>query len=144
MKIATLDPCSFTPVLLSESALESFPFPPSVRMHFQELGRPHATIQRVSHTSFVARTQEKSFQHPLQLFHIRMDGQSKILCQCSDYKSTSAISAVHTSLRLSKRCIHFYYCLWALLSSPTMQSKFSLQLQHATGKMFMFSEGSPS
>lgn len=130
-KVASLDVCASRPLLLDENVLESFPFPPSVKKHLQEVGTPDAIIQRVSRTSFVIRTMKKSFQHPLQLLHIRMDVHGSIHCQCSEYKSTSTVSAVHTSLRLSKRCIHFYVGLWALLSCRKMQLEFSLQLQEA-------------
>lgn len=123
---------------LDTRVLETFPFPPDVKFELKELGMPNSIIQRVSQTSFVIRIKEKTIQHPLKLLHIRIDGQGKIHCQCSEYKSTSTLSAVHTSLRLSKRCIHFYCCLWAMLSNPSLQSEFSLQLCHATtGKLLI-------
>ena len=128
-KIATDGSSLCTPILLHESALESFPFPLSVKRHLQEHGRPDATIQRVSNTSFVICT----FQHPLHLIHIRMDGQGRIHCQCSDYRSTSTISAAHTSLCLSKRCIHFTaacgHCCLVLQCNRNSLFNFSKQKQ---------------
>ena len=130
-KVVMLDPCASTPILLKESTLQLFPFPPNVQQHLKDLGRPETTIQRVSHGSFVLRIKEESLQYPLKLLHIQMDGRGKIHCQCSAYKSSSTLSGVHTSLHLSKRCIHIYCGLWALLSHPSLQFTFHLQLQQA-------------
>ena len=118
---------SSTPVELNE--LDSCHFPPDVKTLLLQLGNTKSIIQRVSHQSFVMRTEKQNFTHPLRLVHIRIEVQGKIRCQCSHYKTTSSLTAVHTSLRLSKRCIHVYGCLWALLSSPEMQVDFPVKFQ---------------
>ena len=120
---------SSTPVELNENVLDSCHFPPDVKTQLLQLGNTKSIIQRVSHQSFVMRTEKHNFTHPLRLVHIRIEVQGKIRCQCSHYKTTSSLTAVHTSLRLSKRCIHVYGCLWALLSSPEMQVDFPVKFQ---------------
>ena len=115
---------------LNENVLDSCYFPPDVKTQLLYiLSNTNSIIQRVSHQSFVMRTEKQNFPHPLRLVHIRIEAQGKIRCQCSHYKTTSSLTAVHTSLRLSKCCIHVYGCLWALLSSPEMQVDFPMKFQ---------------
>lgn len=129
--------CPSTPLELNEKMLESMHFPPDIRHQLKELGSPSTILQRVSRHSLVMRAGKRSFLHPLQLLHIRIDVQGKIHCQCSDYRSTSTLSAMNTSVRLSKRCIHVYGGLWALLSSPEMQLDFPLQFQQELSGMYV-------
>ena len=56
---------------------------------------------------------------------------SKIHCKCAEYKGSSSLSAITTALRLSKRGIHFYSFIWALLSCPLLRAEFPLQRHHA-------------
>ena len=121
---------SSTPVELNEYVLDSCYFPPDVKTQLLYiLSNTKSIIQRVSHQSFVMRKEKQNFPHPLRLVHVRIEAQGKIRCQCSHYKTTSSLTAVHTSLRLSKCCIHVYGCLWARLSSPEMQVDFPMKFQ---------------
>lgn len=99
------------------------------------LGSPASILQRVSPHTVVIRSEESSCQNLLKLLHVRIDAQGKIHCQCTDYKSASTLSSVHTSIRLSKRCIHTYAIFWALLSDVKMKKDFAVKLrQEVAGK----------
>ena len=112
---------------LSRSILQKAPFPPTVLAEFEaHLINGHTALaQRVSNKSFVIVTTPTS-EAPFGLLHIRVSSANTFQCTCNKYKRVGSLAGATTAPKLSKRCIHFYLFLWAILSHEGLQKEFSL------------------
>ena len=128
-------------IQLDVSLLSTLPFPQSVKEKMQEMTTHHAnsrTIQRVSDETFLVRNAKCSQEHQFGMLHVRL---SKAVpptfhCPCDTYRRYSSVTAHSgggTTPRLSKRCQHFYLCLWAIASDVELSAEFShfLSKEHA-------------
>ena len=128
---------------LDRSLLSALPFPQSIKEKMQEMSAKHANnrlIQRVSDETFLLRNAQCSQEHQFGVLHVRL---SKAVpptfhCPCNTYRRYSSVTAHSgggTTPRLSKRCQHFYLCLWAIASDVQLSAEFShfLSKEHAGG-----------
>ena len=126
---------------LDRSLLSALPFPQSIKEKMQEMSAKHANnrlIQRVSDETFLLRNAQCSQEHQFGVLHVRL---SKAVpptfhCPCNTYRRYSSVTAHSgggTTPRLSKRCQHFYLCLWAIASDVQLSAEFShfLSKEHA-------------
>lgn len=130
---------------LDVDALSQLPFPPSIRQELQKMKEQCPTlIQRVSGDSFLVRTRECSQEHPLGLLHVRFRvqqqplpkseprpamGQPSFHCPCNTFQRfSSLLPGPATTPKLSRRCLHFYLCLWAFACNSSLRDEFSFYL----------------
>ena len=121
----TIFTTEYAKINLSRHLLESGPFPPVIRSELTALLKSGQTtlIQRVSKNSFVVVTNTTA-ETPLGLLHMKVDGSNKIRCTCQQYKREVSLGNALTASKLSKRCFHFYLCLWAILSDEFLKKEF--------------------
>lgn len=137
------------------SLLPDLPIPPSVKNDLQKLAdEALVPLQRVSKESFVIRDLEQSQEHPLGLLHVWFwktsaephplsdSGETCVLfasytfyCPCNVFKRySSSFPGPAMTPKPSRRCIHFYTCLWAFASDSNLAKEFSFFLQSLNGK----------
>lgn len=117
-------------VTLLPNVLSHAPFPPAIIAEFKGLGSTNKLIHRVSEHSFVVQTAPNT-EAPLGLLHIRIDTKKKFHCSCSKFKRMTALSGAPTAPKVSKRCVHVYTCLWAILSSDSLKNELQMSLHDA-------------
>ena len=124
---------------LSQSKLEELAVPERYRKEIDELlKKPTPLIQRVSAETFAVRALTETQEHPLGLLHVHLQQRSvyrkdlkqqikqspSFLCSCRSFQSYQQ-STVSTS-KPSRRCVHFYICVWAILSDENLSKEFPI------------------
>lgn len=125
----------FTHLELNPRLLNEMPFPATVHENLQRMNSRGANlIQRVSEESFLVRNPEMTQTHPLGLLHVRFSKNTTpssapptFFCPCTVSKrfSSAQSSGAPTTPRISKRCLHFYLCLWAFASNEKLSQEYS-------------------
>lgn len=140
------DDVESTHLELNPRLLDEMPFPATVRENLQRMNSRGANlIQRVSEESFLVRNPEMTQAHPLGLLHVRFSKNKTpssapptFFCPCTVFKrfSSAQSGGAPTTPRISKRCLHFYLCLWAFASNEKLSQEYScfrLSQQFETG-----------
>ena len=120
-------------------------------------------IQRVSGNSFLIRDRECSQERPLGLLHVRFrapheqplpdnceprptttapEPRPSFYCPCRTFQRfSSLLPGAATTPKLSRRCLHFYICLWAFACNSTLRDEFSFYLSgvNSEGERFLTS-----
>ena len=123
------------PLELNPHLLDEMTLPATVRENLRLMtSRGTNLIQRVSEETYLVRSVELTQAQPLGLLHVRFS-KSKTLnsapptfyCPCTAYKrlSSAQSSGAPTTPRISKRCLHFYLCLWAFASSDKLSEEYA-------------------
>ena len=115
---------------LALDILSELPFPPSIKNDLEKLKEGTSSlIERVSNESFAVRDKRCSQEHPLGLLHVRFrkcEPRPTFHCPCQTFQSFSAqISGAGTTAKPSRRCLHFYICLWAFACNSALAKEFS-------------------
>jgi len=144
------------PLHVNTSILQSLPFPPSVKEELQAMKGEFSTglIQRVSEETFLVRDLKRTQEHQYGVLHMRflkpklqragdLPAPPTFHCPCATFRRFSSLtshSGGGTTPRLSKRCIHFYVCLWAFASNENLAREFShyLSPEHAGNKIIIY------
>ena len=79
-----------------------------------------------------------SQEHPLALLHVRFrkcdtsEPRPTFYCPCHSFQRFSAqLTGPATTAKPSRRCLHFYICLWAFASKSCLAQEFSfLTMNH--------------
>jgi len=140
-KESPLQQSLYHPLHVNTSILQSLPFPPSVKDELQAMGEEFSTglIQRVSEETFLVRDVKRTQEHQFGVLHMRFPkpklqkaggpaAPPTFYCPCATFRRFSSLtshSGGGTTPRLSKRCIHFYVCLWAFASNKNLAREFS-------------------
>ena len=115
-------------VTLLPNVLSHAPFPPAIIAEFKGFESTNKLIHHISEHSFVVQTAPNA-EAPLGLLHIRIDTKKKFHCSCSKFKRMTALSGAPTAPKVSKRCVHVYICLWAILSSDSLKNELQIDVQ---------------
>ena len=122
------------PLFLNVDALTTLPIPADVAHELKCMFEKTTTlIRRVSEGSFAIRLAEMSQDQPLGVLHIRFSKPSQspvFYCPCHAFSSNTSGP---TTARLSKRCIHFYICLWAFSCDKSLSEEFHYLLKALKG-----------
>ena len=120
---------------LNPRLLNEMPFPATVCENLQKMNSRGANlIQRVSEESFLVRDPKLTQAHPLGLLHVRFSKNKTpssapptFYCPCTVFKGFSSTQSIGapTTPRISKRCLHFYLCLWAFASNEKLSQEYS-------------------
>ena len=141
-------------ITLDADVLSDLPIPLSIRQRLQQMNEEGpALIQRVSSDSFVIQSRECSQEHPLGLLHVRFRAQQPLPksgceprptvghpsfhCPCNTFQRfSSLLPGPGTTPKLSRRCLHFYLCLWAFACHSSLRDEFSFYLSgtHTEGE----------
>ena len=132
---SSLVACEDSPLHLNPEVLKKLPFPLAIQQSLQSKSQQTMNlIQRVSDETFAVGV-EQTQEHQLGLLHVRF-GKAKsttpatlptFYCPCTAYKRYSSVHSVGggTTPKVSKRCLHFYLCLWAFASAEDPSKEFS-------------------
>ena len=127
----------YGPLKLDQSKLEVLTIPERYKREIDEmLKKSTPLIQRVSSETFVVRSIEESQEHPLGLLHLRLQKKSvyrkdlkqqiqqipSLYCSCSAYQNYQQHNT--STVKLSRRCVHFYICMWAIISDADLCKEF--------------------
>ena len=116
--------CNTYAIVLSSSVLSSAPFPPSVRAEFEAyLIDRRTSLIRVSSKTFVVVTTPSS-ESPLGLLHARIGQTNNFQCTCHKSKRGTSLANSITAPKLSKRYVHYYLFLPAVLSDESLKDEF--------------------
>lgn len=120
---------------LNTHLLNEMAFPATVRENLRLMNSRGANlIQRVSEETYLVRNAELTQAHPLGLLHVRFSKSKKLnsapptfYCPCTAYKrfSSAQSSGAPTTPQISKRCLHFYLCLWAFASCNKLSKEYA-------------------
>ena len=126
---------------LDIDVLSNLPIPCSIRQELQVMKEEApALVQRVSSDSFVVRNRECTQEHLLGLLHVRFRAQQLLpksgceprpsfYCPCHTFQRfSSLLPGLATTPKLSRRCLHFYVCLWAFACNRSLRDEFSFYL----------------
>ncbi len=122
------------PLPLDPAALCNLPIPPEAKAELEGLySNSRNLIARVSQETFVVRQQCQSSLNPLDLIHVRVRMKDTrahrspvFMCPCQEFKRFSShFHGAPTTTKPSRRCIHFYLCLWAFASTNGLAEEFS-------------------
>ena len=118
------------PVLGEASVIPELPFPPSIMSDLHNLKESASSlIERVSSESFAVRDKGCSQQQPLGLLHVRFrnsEARPTFYCPCHTFQRFSAqLPGAGTTAKPSRRCLHFYVCLWAFACNSALAKEFS-------------------
>lgn len=124
---------TFPAIHLHTDILPELPFPLSIKTDLLKLKESASfLIERVSSESFAVRDKGCSQEHPLGLLHVRFrkSDTSKhrptFYCPCHVFQRFSAqLTGPATTAKSSRRCLHFYICLWAFASKTYLAQEFS-------------------
>ena len=123
------------PLFLNVDVLTTLPIPADVAHELKCTSEKTTTlIRRVSEGSFAIRLPETSQEQPLGVLHIRFTKPSQspvFYCPCHSFQSSNTSGP--TTARLSRRCSHFYICLWAFASDKSLSEEFHHLLQALKG-----------
>ena len=132
-----------TCLTLDLEKLPELPFPKKTREELELLFHTSggSLLQRVSEEMFLVRNAQPTQEHQFGVLHVRFSLKSKnaakaaappmFICPCSAYKRFSSLTAHAgggTTPRLSKRCIHYYICLWAFACNRSLAEEFHQHL----------------
>ena len=137
-----------TTLSLDVDLLTTLPIPANVAHELKcMVEKTPSLITRVSEESFAIRVAEITQDQPLGIVHVRFSkpahAQSQssgstqaFYCPCHTFTQFSRRSSGGpTTARLSRRCSHFYICLWAFASDTSLSKEFHYLLQSLKGML---------
>ena len=139
---------------LNQAKLDELPIPLRYKTEIRSLLKQSPyIIQRVSSESFAVRDNHESQEHPLGLLHVQLQRAKQIrqeqhqsvqkpfYCPCSAFHQYhSQIAGPSSISKPSRRCVHFYICLWAVASDESIHHEFPFAFSDASSSMTKQSE----
>lgn len=134
---------------LNQAKLDTLPIPLRYKTEIRSLLKQSPyIIQRVSSESFAVRDSHESQEHPLGLLHVQLQRAKQIrqeqhqsvqkpfYCPCSAFHQYhSQIAGPSSISKPSRRCVHFYICLWAVASDESIQQEFPFVFSDSSSSM---------
>ena len=140
------------PLQLNHDKFEQLAIPQRYRGEIDTmLKESRQLIQRVFSEIFVVRNMCETQECPLGLLHVHLqrkpDTTEELTCQtqnkpfycpCTAFQSyTHCIPGSSSTTKPSRRCVHFYICLWSVASNPIVAREFPFVFNNtANGKSY--------
>lgn len=135
-------------LFLDADLLTNLPIPANIAHELKcMVEKTPLLITRVSEGSFAIRVNEITQDQPLGILHVRLTKPTQshssgstpaFYCPCHSFTQfSSRASGGPTTARLSRRCSHFYICLWAFASDKSWSEEFQYLLGSSKVWVFM-------